>query len=69
MAGIGFAMPGPFDYPGGIGLFEATDKYDCLRDAVVPELLEPRLRQAPPMRFINDATAFGISMHREYRVG
>ena len=58
--GIAFAMPGPFDYRTGTGLFEATDKYESLRDVVVPDLLIPRLDKSLEMRFINDAAAFGI---------
>lgn len=61
--GIGFAMPGPFDYVKGISLFEGqNDKYENTYGMNVPVELS-KLLQLPgdfKIRFINDATAFAI---------
>jgi len=63
VAGIGFAMPGPFDYAKGIGLFERNEKYPHLYGVnVVAEIrLRLGLPESFPVRFINDATAFAVS--------
>jgi len=61
--GIGFAMPGPFDYENGIPLFTgANDKYENIYGLNVPHELRQFLGQPGdfPIRFINDATAFAI---------
>jgi glucokinase len=58
--GIGFAMPGPFDYVNGIALFENTDKFEKLYGMPVKEELEKLLTIPAELRFINDATAFAI---------
>ncbi|MDP4205475.1 MAG: ROK family protein [Bacteroidota bacterium] len=60
--GIGFAMPGPFDYVNGISLIEGVCKYDNLyglnvKQAIVTAL---NLKNEVPVRFINDASAFAI---------
>ncbi len=63
ITGIGFAMPGPFDYEKGIALFEgANQKYENLNNVDVAATLKSRLRLNDnlPVRFINDATAFAI---------
>jgi glucokinase len=63
LAGIGFAMPGPFDYVKGIPLFTGeNDKYEKMYGHDVPAALRQRLAlpQDFPIRFINDATAFAI---------
>jgi glucokinase len=63
VAGIGFAMPGPFDYVNGIALFKGNNKkYDALYGLNVANLLQQAL-QVPDdfsVRFINDATAFAL---------
>jgi glucokinase len=63
VSGIGFAMPGPFDYVHGIPLFTGENaKYEKLYGQKVPEFLRKQL-QLPdtfPIRFINDATAFAL---------
>jgi glucokinase len=63
LLGIGFAMPGPFDYANGVALFKGNNKkYESLYGVNVPFELQ-RLLQLPesfPIRFINDATAFAI---------
>ena len=62
LAGIGFAMPGPFDYVKGIGLFEGVAKYDSLYGVDIAGALKKELNlgEEIPVRFINDATAFAI---------
>ncbi len=62
MQGIGFAMPGPFDYPGGIALFQGVEKYDNLYGIDVRTDLRNRLELSCdfPVRFLNDASCFAI---------
>lgn len=63
VAGIGFAMPGPFDYENGIPLFTgANNKYEKIYGINVPHELRDYLDLPVdfPIRFINDATAFAI---------
>ncbi|SDM49290.1 glucokinase [Catalinimonas alkaloidigena] len=65
--GVGIAMPGPFDYYHGIGLFQGVCKYESLYQANIREELSGRLNlPGQRVRFINDATAFSIA---EARVG
>lgn len=63
IAGIGFAMPGPFDYAKGIALFERVEKYLNLYNVHVDNEIRARLGlpSTMPVRFINDATAFAIA--------
>jgi glucokinase len=63
IAGIGFAMPGPFDYSKGIALFERVEKYLNLYGVHVDNEVRSRLGLPAnmPVRFINDATAFAIA--------
>jgi glucokinase len=63
LAGIGFAMPGPFDYAKGIALFEKVEKYLNLYGVDVANEIRSRLELPKdlPVRFINDATAFAIA--------
>lgn len=61
LLGIGMAMPGPFEYKKGIALFEENDKYEALYEVSVSEelpqyLLEKNLK----IRFLNDASSFGL---------
>lgn len=63
LAGIGFAMPGPFDYPNGIALFTPeVVKYQNLYGIDVAsrlrELLD--LPDECSLRFMNDASAFAV---------
>jgi glucokinase len=62
LAGIGFAMPGPFDYPAGIGLFEGVLKFDSLNGVNVRQEIKDRLGLKPDfaVRFLNDASCFAI---------
>lgn len=61
--GIGFAMPGPFDYVKGIPLFTGENgKYENINGIDVPAMLREFLNLPAEfkIRFINDATAFAI---------
>jgi glucokinase len=61
--GVGFAMPGPFDYTHGIALFKGNNKkYESLYGLSVPDVLHRKmsLPDGFSIRFINDATAFAI---------
>ncbi|MFH1161003.1 MAG: ROK family protein [bacterium] len=60
--GIGFAMPGPFDYPSGLAQFKGVMKYDHLYNVHVRDEIRKRLSlpDAIPVRFLNDATCFAI---------
>jgi glucokinase len=60
--GIGFAMPGPFDYVNGICLIKGVAKYENLygfniADAIVSSLEVPDSFGA---RFMNDASSFAV---------
>jgi glucokinase len=64
VAGIGFAMPGPFDYANGIAWFdEGVKKYENLYGLNVADVLREKLNFPAtfPVRFINDAAAFAIA--------
>ena len=63
ISGIGFAMPGPFDYSKGIALFERVEKFLNLYGVHVDNEIRTRLGlpAGMPVRFINDATAFAIA--------
>ena len=63
VAGIGLAMPGPFDYWNGISLFNGeTRKYEKTYGMDVSGALKNYLDLSPdfPVRFINDAASFAI---------
>ncbi|WP_321279925.1 ROK family protein [Marinifilum fragile] len=62
LAGIGFAMPGPFDYVNGIALFSGENaKFIHLKQVNIRKELSIRLAlEEEKIRFINDATAFAI---------
>jgi glucokinase len=62
LAGIGFAMPGPFDYVKGIALFERVEKYLGLYGVNVSEGIRSRLKLPArvAVRYMNDATAFAV---------
>lgn len=60
--GIGFAMPGPFDYYNGISLIKDVDKLESLFELNIREELSNRLHvAADKIRFINDASAFSVA--------
>ncbi|MCB9267435.1 MAG: ROK family protein [Lewinellaceae bacterium] len=60
--GIGFAMPGPFNYRTGIAMFEGNDKYEALYEVSVADELAPLLdlEQEVELRYLNDATSFAV---------
>jgi glucokinase len=57
----GIAMPGPFDYKRGVGLFEGVGKFEALYGVDLGSGLQARLPDpAAPIAFVNDADAFAI---------
>ncbi|MDP4208677.1 MAG: ROK family protein [Bacteroidota bacterium] len=63
LAGIGFAMPGPFDYANGIALFtHEVAKFEKLYGINVTEALKEKLglNRESDVRFMNDASAFAV---------
>ncbi len=60
LAGIGFAIPGPFDYRNGVSKME--HKFKNLYGLHIPTALNPLLttKKVLPMRFLNDATSFAV---------
>jgi len=63
LKGIGFAMPGPFDYLRGIARFERVEKFESLNGIHVSRELRQRLElpEDVQFRYMNDATAFAIA--------
>jgi glucokinase len=55
----GVAIPGPFDYSGGIGRFQGVGKFESLRGYDLGAALRSRLL-TEHVRFVNDAIAFGL---------
>lgn len=62
LTGIGFAIPGPFDYTNGIGKYEVVDKFEHLNKVNIEKEIRKGLAldNNIPIRFINDATAFAL---------
>lgn len=62
LLGIGFAMPGPFDYLNGVALLKNVDKYESLYGINVGDELKSRLGlpYSLPFRYMNDAMTFAI---------
>ena len=60
LAGIGFAIPGPFDYRNGVSKME--HKFPDLFEKDIADELQPLLDSDGPlaMRFLNDATSFAV---------
>jgi glucokinase len=60
LLGIGFAIPGPFDYRNGISMM--LHKFKHLYNMHIPTCLNTLLMEERdlPMRFLNDATAFAV---------
>lgn len=60
--GVGFAMPGPFNYVNGICLIKGVPKYEKLYGINVGEALAKELgvEGAMDFRFINDASSFAV---------
>ncbi|WP_162946340.1 ROK family protein [Chitinophaga barathri] len=59
-AAIGIAMPGPFDYPGGISLIKGVSKYESLYGMNIREALEASLEFSKGIYFENDASCFAL---------
>lgn len=58
-AAWGVAVPGPFDYQRGVGLFTGVGKFDSLYGVDMAAALTAGLPGPPgPIRFLNDAHAF-----------
>lgn len=62
LRGIGFAMPGPFDYVKGICLIRGVDKYENLYGVNVGKAISSRLGLPCDcrVRFMNDASSFAV---------
>jgi glucokinase len=63
VAGIGFAMPGPFSYDKGIALFDhQVAKFESLYGMNIAGELNKKLalNKTLPMYFMNDASAFAV---------
>ncbi len=63
LAGIGFAMPGPFEYTKGIaGFTSEVDKYENLYGVNIAEFFTDMLslESTSNVRFMNDASAFAV---------
>lgn len=62
LAGIGFAIPGPFDYKNGVALLKNVAKYDSLYGLNVGDELKKILKLPAnlPFRYLNDALSFAI---------
>jgi len=62
LKGIGFAMPGPFDYVKGICLIKGVPKYEKLYGTNIGEVISEALGLSPdvPVRFMNDASSFAV---------
>ncbi|MGM0665845.1 MAG: ROK family protein [Bacteroidota bacterium] len=60
--GIGFAMPGPFDYVNGICLIRGVPKYEKLYGINIGDAIRGSLKLEPgmPVRFMNDASSFAV---------
>ncbi len=60
--GIGIGFPGPFDYDRGISRMRGLGKYGGIYGLAFGAELRRRLALAPevPLRFLNDAVAFGL---------
>lgn len=62
LTGIGFAMPGPFDYQTGVALMKNVAKYESLYGINVGDELKKKLDLPAkmPLRYLNDAILFAI---------
>jgi glucokinase len=60
--GIGFAMPGPFDYVKGISYIKGVAKYEKLYGVNVGEAIAGNLgiKDSMLIRFMNDASSFAV---------
>jgi glucokinase len=60
--GIGFAMPGPFDYVKGISYIKGVTKYENLYGINVGDAIASKLEVSHDflIRFMNDASSFAV---------
>lgn len=60
--GIGFAMPGPFDYVKGISYIKGVQKYENLYGFNIGDAIRSSLEVPEDMdvRFMNDASSFAV---------
>lgn len=65
LAGIGIAMPGPFDYKNGISHINGVQKFDSIFGLNVKREIEKMVNNVP-VYFINDASSFATG---EYASG
>lgn len=62
LKGIGFAMPGPFNYEKGICLMEGVNKYNALYGLNITDYIRGQLKLTDsfPIKFENDASCFAL---------
>ena len=62
LKGIGFGMPGPFDYVKGISYIQGVAKYENLYGCNVKNEISESLNltEKVPVRFMNDVSAFAV---------
>lgn len=61
IAGMGLAIPGPFNYTEGISLIQGVKKFDSLFGMNIKEAIRSGLTDKHiPMAFINDASSFAL---------
>jgi glucokinase len=60
--GIGFAMPGPFDYVKGISYIRGVTKYENLYGINITDAISSSLERSDDflIRFMNDASSFAV---------
>lgn len=60
--GIGFAMPGPFDYVNGVSYIRGVSKYENLYGFNIGDAIKSSIEipESLDVRFINDASAFAV---------
>lgn len=60
--GIGFAMPGPFDYVKGISYIKGVTKYEKLYGVNIGDAIARKLKMPDDflIRFMNDASSFAV---------
>jgi glucokinase len=61
--GLGFAMPGPFDYVNGVALFKGVPKFENLYGFSISDAIRSTIEVPDdfPVRFMNDASAFAVA--------